>query len=191
MVFTSLNEQSVTYYFELPNTLFSEDEDTSTKLPSLPLFEPPSASPTQSPSSPPLPTTSPSTMPSAAPTQPLNCVQTVVGTELTIPKQEFFMKGELHCLRSESGDQHAHFGYTLSNQFGFFLNGRPLWTVPQRFVKASDRWMYQNDGNLLLRNARNEGIWRTSTASWTWSAARRQSYTTVEEVLLGTSPTLD
>jgi len=129
----------------------------------------------------PVPTMVPTTpMPSAAPTQPLNCVQTVVGSELTIPLSAFFRKGEVHCLRRDSSaaqaqEEEAYFGYNWSNQFGLFVNGQSVWTAPDDSAAASDRWVFQEDGNLLLRDSNNQGIWRTHTGG-NWGSHLKVSF---------------
>ncbi|CAJ1943463.1 unnamed protein product [Cylindrotheca closterium] len=154
-------------------TRYKEDAD---KVPAtLPPIDAPSNSPAPTVAVPtPMPSTLPSTtseptmlpttpMPSTTPTQTLNCVQTVVGNELTIQISAFYRKGDVHCLISDEGGDAAYFGYNWSNQFGLFVNGQALWTAPETSVAVSDRWVFQQDGNLLLRDSGNQGIWRTHT----------------------------
>ncbi|KAL3929322.1 MAG: hypothetical protein SGBAC_012260, partial [Bacillariaceae sp.] len=159
------------------------DEEDSDQVPGTlppiggPTIDEPTAMPSTFSPTTPLPTLVPTTpLPSAAPTKPLNCVQTVVGnSELLIPVSAPFQKGNVHCLvRLEDGAS-AYFGYNWSNQFGLFVNGQPVWTAPDASVAASDRWVFQSDGNMLLRDANNQGIWRTHTGG-NWNSQMKVSF---------------
>ncbi|KAL3937898.1 MAG: hypothetical protein SGBAC_007079 [Bacillariaceae sp.] len=121
-----------------------------------------------------VPTTNfPTNLPSQNQDRPLNCVQTVVGNQLTIPIDQIFRKGDVHCLKLDDGTE-AYFGYTWSNQFGFFVDDRIVWTAPDNSVALFDRWSFQDDGNLVLRDASGGGIWRTGTAG-NWGSHLRVS----------------
>jgi len=116
----------------------------------------PTPGPTSPPTRPPTPPPTPSPI-----SYELNCVQTIQGNELTIPPETEFHKGDVHCL-SSSG-QEAYFGYTWTNQFGLFVNGQSVWTAPDDQVPSSGKWKFQGDGNLVLRDGSNKGIWRSNS----------------------------
>jgi len=93
--------------------------------------------------------------------QRLNCIQIATGDQLSIPTNKVFRKGEAHCVRLSNGQQ-ASFGLNWSNQFGLFVNGETLWAAPATSVSPS-HWIFQSDGNMLMRDSNNQAIWRTQT----------------------------
>mmetsp|Transcript_28917 Transcript_28917/g.69778 ORF Transcript_28917/g.69778 Transcript_28917/m.69778 type:complete len:797 (+) Transcript_28917:293-2683(+) len=137
---------------------------------------PPTESPTQSPTQLQIPLTMPPvTPPTTAPTglgdRPLNCVQTVNGSELTIEHSARFYKGDVHCLSSAAdGQEEAYFGYTWTNQFGLFVNGQTVWEIPYQQALASVfRWTFQGDGNVVMRSENDKVLWMSGTCCYSGS----------------------
>jgi len=93
----------------------------------------------------------------------VSCIQTVKGNELVIPKGVNFRKGDVHCLISDDG-QAAYFGYTWSNEFGLFTNSESVWTIHGTMISKFNRWSFQEDGNLVLRDGRGRSIWTSQSS---------------------------
>ncbi|CAJ1943457.1 unnamed protein product [Cylindrotheca closterium] len=128
----------------------------------------PSTQPSISPSTMAPSTSFPTESPTRVQDRPLNCIQTVKGNELTIRSGINFRKGDVHCLISDNGDDgdseaETYFGYTWTNQFGLFSNNTSVWTVPSAIVSSFDRWTFQDDGNLVLRDGSGKSIWTART----------------------------
>mmetsp|Transcript_28918 Transcript_28918/g.69783 ORF Transcript_28918/g.69783 Transcript_28918/m.69783 type:complete len:576 (+) Transcript_28918:105-1832(+) len=179
LFFSLRNDESNNLSKEFGPSNSSAVGDNNTDLTTIPLASPspstapttsliPSASPTT-----PMPSASPttSTMPSGSPTaiadRVLNCVQTVVGNELYIENSVSFYRGDVHCLKLEDDDgqeeKEAYFGYTWTGQFGLFVNNSSVWTIAGSTVDNADRWIFQNDGNLVLDDVDSNPIWKSGS----------------------------
>jgi hypothetical protein len=91
--------------------------------------------------------------PAAAST--LSCVDWSVDV-LEIKASVFYDIGDVFCL-----DGGYIFGFNIDRAFGYFHNADETWT--ELAASSGSKWVFQADGNLVVKDSENNNVWRTKT----------------------------
>jgi hypothetical protein len=105
----------------------------------------------------PVPTLEPNPTPEPTPIadRPLSCVELSVDV-LEIKANAFYDIGDVFCV-----DGGYIFGFNTDHTFGYFHNSDETWT--ELAASSGSKWVFQDDGNLVVKDSENNNVWSTKT----------------------------